>query len=63
MSKVMSFIDHTLSFFLRKKRNKKALEKALPKGISFGHGSVATDYLPYTLFFTKNPKLACAQTE
>jgi len=41
-------------FFLRKKRNKKALVTALPKGISFGHGPAAADFLPFTRSSPKN---------
>jgi len=31
---------------------------ALPEGISFGHGSMAIDYFPFSRSFTKNDKLA-----
>jgi len=47
--------DFALSFYAAKKETKK-LSKRL-------RGRQAVDYLPYTLFFTKNPKLAYAQTE
>ncbi len=52
--RMTNFIDYTLSFFTRKKRNQKALVTA--------SRSVATDYFPSTRSLAKNDKTPYGQT-